>query len=213
MRTPSCADRVAGTYGSYAMTVMSNAASRSATRTPMRPRPRMPTTLSCSSTPVYADRFHLPSLSDAIACGTFRASASSSATACSAALTMLEDGALTTITPAFVAASTSTLSSPTPARATTRSRGAAAIASASIWVALRTMTASTSASAGSSLPAVRAVGEPDLERGFQERYAGRGELFGDENDWGGHGSSVTLASGFIVYRPACERLHNRRPIE
>ena len=65
------------------------------------------------------ERFHSPPRSEATACGRLRASASSSATACSAALTMLEVGALTTITPALVAASTSTLSRPTPARATT----------------------------------------------------------------------------------------------
>jgi hypothetical protein len=51
-----------------------------------------------------------------------RAAASSSPTASSAALTMLDVGALTTITPAWVAALTSTLSRPTPARAMTRSR-------------------------------------------------------------------------------------------
>ena len=110
----------------------------------------MPATLPCSSTPVNLARCHCPSLSEAIACGMLRASASSSATACSAALRMFEVGALTTMTPALVAASTSTLSSPTPARATTRSRGAQASASASMVVALRTITASASASAGSS---------------------------------------------------------------
>ena len=128
---------------------MPNAASRSATSMPIRPSPRMPATLSCSSTPVNADRFHCPACSDAAACGTFLATASSSAIACSAALVMFEVGALTTITPALVAASMSTLSRPTPARATTRSRGPCASASASIRVALRTMTASASASAGS----------------------------------------------------------------
>ena len=63
---------------------------------------------------------------------------------------MLEVGALTTITPDWVAALTSTLSSPTPARATTLSRPAAASASASTLVAERTRIASTSAIAGSS---------------------------------------------------------------
>jgi hypothetical protein len=108
--------------------------------------------LSCSSTPVYAARFHSPPRSEAAACGTFRATESSRATACSAALTMLELGAFTTMTPALVAAATSTLSRPTPARATTRSRGARASASASILVALRMITASASARAGSSAP-------------------------------------------------------------
>src|SRR5215813_689373 len=132
------------------MTCMPKLISRCATSVPIRPKPRMPATLPLSSTPVNFDRFHSPALSDAAACGTLRATASSSAVACSAALTMLELGALTTITPALVAASTSTLSRPTPARATTRRFGAWASASASIFVALRTITASTSASAGSS---------------------------------------------------------------
>ena len=132
------------------MTRMPNALSRSATRTPIRPSPRMPATLPSSSTPVKVDRFHSPARSEAAACGTLRATASSSPTACSAALTMLDVGAFTTITPARVAASTSTLSRPTPARATTCRRGAWASASASIVVALRTMTATASASAASS---------------------------------------------------------------
>ncbi len=63
---------------------------------------------------------------------------------------MFEVGALTTITPALVAAETSTLSRPTPARATTLSFFAAAIASASTLVAERIRIASTSAMAGSS---------------------------------------------------------------
>src|SRR5215475_8743371 len=99
------------------MTCMPKLISRCATSVPIRPKPRMPATLPLSSTPVNFDRFHSPALSDAAACGTLRATASSSAVASSAALTMLELGALTTITPALVAASTSTLSRPTPARA------------------------------------------------------------------------------------------------
>src|ERR1035437_7271928 len=147
------------------MTPMPNAARRWATSTPIRPRPRMPTTLSCSSTPVYAARFHWPAFSEAAACGTFRATESSRATACSAALTMLEVGAFTTMTPALVAATTSTLSRPTPARAITRRRGACARASASIFVALRIITASASASAGSSMlrsaPSAYLTSNPD----------------------------------------------------
>ena len=73
-------------------------------------------------------------------------------TASSAAETMLEVGALTTITPDWVAARTSTLSRPTPARATTFRCGAAARASASTLVAERTSSASASAIAGSSSP-------------------------------------------------------------
>ena len=63
--------------------------------------------------------------------------------ASSAAETILEVGALTTMTPAAVAAGISTLSRPTPARAITRNPLAAAIASASILVAERIRTAST----------------------------------------------------------------------
>ena len=63
---------------------------------------------------------------------------------------MLEVGALTTITPAWVAALTSTLSRPTPARATTLRLRAAASASASTLVADRTRIASTPAIAESS---------------------------------------------------------------
>src|SRR4051794_3241763 len=78
----------------------------------------------------------------------WRAADSISATASSAALTMLEVGALTTITPLCVAVRTSTLSRPTPARATTFSLRAAASASASTCVPLRTRIASASAIAG-----------------------------------------------------------------
>ena len=56
---------------------------------------------------------------------------------------MLEVGALTTMTPAAVAAGISTLSKQTPARAITFKPLAAAIASASILVAERINTAST----------------------------------------------------------------------
>src|SRR4051794_13577809 len=118
----------------------------------MRPSPTTPIVLSVTSTPVKRLRFHSPDLRLADACGTRRATASRSATACSAAETMLEVGALTTSTPRAVAAGTSTLSNPTPARATTLRRSAAASAPASMWVALRTMTASTPVSAGRRAP-------------------------------------------------------------
>src|SRR5918993_4304300 len=100
--------------------------------------------------PVYFDRFHSPPRRAAWAGLMLRAAASMSATASSAAETMLEVGALTTMTPAWVAAFTSTLSRPTPARATTFRRAAAARASASTLVAERTRIASTSAIAGIS---------------------------------------------------------------
>ena len=64
-----------------------------------------------------------PATSAAWAWGTLRACASSRAMVCSAAERMFDCGALTTITPRRVAASTSTLSRPMPARpTTTRSR-------------------------------------------------------------------------------------------
>ena len=106
--------------------------------------------LLASSTPVYLLRFHSPFFSAVFACGMLRAVATSRPQASSAAVTMLEVGALTTITPALVAAETSTLSRPTPARATTFSFFAAAMASASTLVAERIRIASTSAMAGSS---------------------------------------------------------------
>ena len=92
---------------------------RSATSLPMRPRPTMPSVLSASSTPSHLLRSQRPATSAAWAWGTLRAWASSRAIVCSAAETMLLCGALTTITPRRVAASTSTLSRPMPARPTT----------------------------------------------------------------------------------------------
>ena len=71
------------------------------------------------------------------------AQASKSPIANSAAETIFEVGAFTTITPAAVAAGISTLSNPTPARAMTFKPLAAEIASASILVAERISTAST----------------------------------------------------------------------
>ncbi len=61
---------------------------------------------------------------------------------CSAAAIVLPVGAFTTVIPARVAASRSTLSTPTPARPITASREPAAIMSASTWTWLRTMRAS-----------------------------------------------------------------------
>ena len=61
---------------------------------------------------------------------------------CSAAETMFDDGAFTTITPRRVAASTSTLSSPIPARATTLRLSPASITADVTWVCDRTTSAS-----------------------------------------------------------------------
>ncbi len=108
----------------------------------MRPKPRMASVLSASSTPAKRLRSQRPCTSAAWASGMRRASASMSATACSAAESMFDCGALQTRMPRAVAASTSTLSTPVPARPTTRRRSAAAISSASTFVAERTTSAS-----------------------------------------------------------------------
>ena len=69
-----------------------------------------------SSTPEKRERSQRPAVRLAWACGTLRASESSRAIVCSAAVTTFDCGALATTTPRFVAAGTSTLSTPTPAR-------------------------------------------------------------------------------------------------
>ena len=58
----------------------------------MRPKPRMPSVFSYSSTPENFERSQLPGVSDACACGMLRASASSSAIVCSAAVTTFDCG-------------------------------------------------------------------------------------------------------------------------
>ena len=98
---------------------------RCATSWPIRPKPSTPSVFSYSSTPESFERSHLPSISDACARGMLRASASSSAIVCSAAVTTLDSGAFATTMPRLVAAGTSTLSTPTPARPITLSRSAA----------------------------------------------------------------------------------------
>ena len=110
----------------------------------------MPKVFSKISAPVYFERAHFPFRKAACAGDTKRALARSKVIANSAALTMLEVGAFTTITPAAVAAGISTLSRPTPARAMTLRPFAAPIASASIFVAERMRTASTPAARAAS---------------------------------------------------------------
>ncbi len=87
--------------------------------------------------PENFERSHLPLVSEAWACGMLRASASSSAIVCSAAVMTFDWGALATTIPRLVAVATSTLSTPTPARPTARSRVALASSSASSFVAER----------------------------------------------------------------------------
>ena len=121
---------------------MPKARARSATSCPILPNPRIPSVFSYSSTPENFERSHAPPVSEACACGTLRASASSSAIVCSAAVITFDCGALATMIPRLVAASTSTLSTPTPARPTARSRAARAISGASSFVADRIRTPS-----------------------------------------------------------------------
>ena len=134
---PSSLKRSAETNGSYATTRMPNALARIATSWPMRPKPSTPRVLPSTSVPPNLLRSHLPEVRLACACGMLRASASISATVCSAAATVFASGALATMMPFLEAAWTSTLSTPTPARPTTLRLSARSIASASSWVAER----------------------------------------------------------------------------
>ena len=79
----------------------------------------------------------MPLVSEAYACGMLRASASSSAIVCSAAVTTFDCGAFATMIPRLVAASTSTLSTPTPARPIARRFVPCSISSAVSFVAER----------------------------------------------------------------------------
>ena len=135
--TPSSRKRSSETYASKASTRMPKPSARCATSCPIRPKPSTPSVLSYSSTPLNSERSQAPPVSDPCACGTLRASASRSASVCSAAVITFDCGALATTTPRFVAASTSTLSTPTPARPTAFSRSALASSAASSFVAER----------------------------------------------------------------------------
>ena len=102
--------------------------------------------------------------------------------ASSAADTMFEVGALTTMTPAVVADLTSTLSSPTPARAMTLRFLPAAIASASSLVAERIRMALASASAPSRAGSIGAVEVSDVEVRPERVDGSRGEFFCNQHD-------------------------------
>ena len=125
------------TNGSKAITRIPKPCARAATSWPMRPKPSRPSVFSYSSTPPHLERSQRPSTSALCACGTLRASASSTANVCSAAVITFDCGALATMMPRLVAASTSTLSTPTPARPITFSRPPRAIRSAVSFVAER----------------------------------------------------------------------------
>ncbi len=134
--------RSGDTNGSCAITCMPRPRARDATSWPIRPKPSTPSVLPHTSMPPNRLRSQRPSLSAACACGMLRAIASSRPTACSAADTMFEPGALATMMPRRVAAGTSTLSTPVPARPITFSLGACASSSSVTRVALRTIRAS-----------------------------------------------------------------------
>ena len=207
IRTPSWAARPTETYGSCAMTCIPNAASRCATRTPTRPRPSTPTVLPASSVPVKRLRSHSPSRRAWCACGMWRAAASSSPTVSSAAETRLAVGAVTTMTPAAVAARTSMVSSPVPARATTRSRGAAASTSASTRVPERTIRASASATAASSparsVPSQWRTSKPSPRAAT---VAGLRASAMSTTGWrGGTGSSILGGAGGLAGRSGAPR--------
>ena len=135
--TPSSLKRSLPTNGSYATTFMPRPSAARATYWPIRPKPSTASVLSATSTPPHFERSQRPSLRAAWACGTLRASASSSATACSAAETTVDSGAFATTMPWRVAAGTSTLSTPTPARPITFRLVACSISSAVSFVAER----------------------------------------------------------------------------
>lgn len=71
------------------------------------PSPMMPNVLPLTSTPTRRPRSHLPALRLAHPSVIFLATASIKAIVCSAAARTLPDGLFTTMTPCFVAASTS----------------------------------------------------------------------------------------------------------
>ena len=146
----------------------------------------MPTVFSNSSMPAYLLRFHSPRVSAACAGLMWRAAASISATASSAALVMLEVGALTTMTPFCVAAFTSTLSRPDtgagddlePLGGQQRLRVDRGGGAHQDRVDVD--------DGGEQLGPVGAVAVPDLEVGAEGLHGGGAELFGDEYDGPGH---------------------------
>ena len=137
---------------------------------------------------------HWPAFIEAVACGMWRASAISSAIACSAVVIVLPPGVFITTMPRAVAAGTSTLSTPIPARPITRSSWPAAITSAVTFVPLRITSASASAIAVEQL-AGRDPGpivDLDAARAFEDLEPLAGELIRYENL--GHGLPLRCAA-------------------
>ena len=129
---------------------MPNDCARLATSMPILPRPTMPSVLPRSSVPCSDFFSHLPACVVESARGRCRASASISASVCSATAMALPPGVFITAMPRLVAASRSMLSTPTPARPITRSFGALSIMAASTNTAERTSSASASANSAAS---------------------------------------------------------------
>ena len=140
--TPSSFARSRLMYGSYVTHFISSALARFAISCPIRPKPTIPRTLSFSSTPINCERFHSPLFTDALACGILRASEKIIASVCSHAARVFPEGAFATITPRFVAASRSILSTPAPALPINFSLSAASITLAVTCVPLLTRSAS-----------------------------------------------------------------------
>ena len=127
---------------------------------------------------------------------------------CSAVVRMFDCGALTTITPCAVAASTSTLSSPMPARPTTTRSCPAASTSAVTVVADRMIRAWAPGMAATSCLGVEVELEVDLVAGGPEAVeAAVGDLLGDED--AGHPRSLVGCPATLPTRyrgglsPAC----------
>ena len=118
----------------------------------------------------------MPAISDAYACGMLRASASSSASVCSAAVTTFDCGAFATMIPRLVAASTSTLSTPTPARPIARRFVACSISSAVSFVAERIRMPSYSPIRSRSCSSVQSRPSVDVEVLAQQLDAGVADL-------------------------------------
>ena len=188
---------------------MPKAWARCATSLPMRPSPTMPSVLPSSSTPSHCERSHRPSFSAAWAWGTLRACARTSAIVCSAAETMFDWGALTTMTPRRVAASRSTLSRPMPARPTTSSSSAASNTSAVTCVAERMISASAPGIVSSSPSGVRCELDVDLVPcRAQLLQPALGDLLGDED--AGHQANSSCSRPTPTMRSSSPRANESR---
>ena len=169
------------TYGSMPRSCISKARARSAMAIPILPSPTIPSVRPRSSTPWNSARFHSPRRIDASAAATLRANPRRSAIVCSAAAIVFPVGALTTVIPARVAASRSTLSTPTPARPMTWRRVPAAITRASAWTWLRTIRASYSGMAAVIASGSRPKRSSTSWAARRRAMPSGGDLLGDED--------------------------------